>query len=92
MSGASVVVVSSDELRALIRAAVDDALAARASAANEAPAEWLDARGAAAVLAVHPRTVAKLAKSGELPASRVGKLLRFRRADVAAFLERQRTG
>jgi excisionase family DNA binding protein len=73
-----------EQLRALVVDAVREALATRGAE----PAEWLDAKSAAVLLGVHPRTVAKMAKGGELPSSRVGRLLRFRRADVVALLER----
>lgn len=57
-------------------------------------AEWLDAKGAAAVLGITPRQVQKLAKATtvdgktappKLRASKVGRLLRFARADVEAL-------
>lgn len=51
-------------------------------------AEWLDSAGAAELLGMHRRTVAKLAASGELLSSRIGRLLRFRRADVERYLPR----
>ena len=40
----------------------------------------LDADGAARLLKLHPETVRLMAASGELPARRVGKSWRFRRA------------
>ena len=40
----------------------------------------------AALLRVTPKTVAKLVKSDGLPASRVGRQLRFVRRDVAAWV------
>ena len=83
----SVVVIDPHEIRSMIATEIRAALAERAADAVVVH-DWLDAKGAATLLAVHPRTVAKLAKSGALPASRVGKLLRFRRADVVAFLDR----
>lgn len=83
----SVVVMDAHELRAMIAAEIRAALDERD--ADESP-DWLDAKGAAALLGVHARTVAKMAQDGTLAASRVGRLLRFRRADVVALLERQR--
>jgi excisionase family DNA binding protein len=42
-------------------------------------------------LKVTPRTIYRLIRSGELPALRVGRQWRFRRPDLDAWLERQRT-
>jgi excisionase family DNA binding protein len=93
---APVIVVSPAELAELVRAAVREALDEHGvTAANVAPppAEWLDAKGAAKLLGVHVRTVGNLAAPGpngelpKLPSSRVGRLLRFRRTAVLAFLE-----
>jgi excisionase family DNA binding protein len=72
------------ELRAMIGEAVREALTTRDA---EESAEWLDAQGAAEVLGVHRRTVAKLAHREGLPAHRIGKLYRFRRTDVMRWLE-----
>ena len=80
-----VVVVTPNDLRELVRDAVREALAGRR---EQDTGEWVDAAGAAAILGVHVRTVGNLAKRSELPSSRVGRLLRFRHADVTAYLER----
>lgn len=42
-------------------------------------------------LKVNPRTIYRLIKSGELPAIRIGRQWRFRRADLDAWIDRQRT-
>ena len=86
----SVVVIDPEELRALIGRELRAALDERAPV--EASPEWLDSKGAAALLGVNVRTIAKLAQSGKVPSSRVGKLLRFRRADLLALLATQPTG
>lgn len=89
---AAVVVVSPDELRDLVRSAVREALAeartssGSTSAADEHEREWLDSAGAARLLGVSSRQIAKLAAAGKLPSARVGRLLRFRRADVLSLL------
>jgi nitrogen PTS system EIIA component len=44
-----------------------------------------------AYLNVTPRTIYRLIRASELPAVRIGQQWRFRRADVDAWLERQRT-
>ena len=42
-------------------------------------------------LRITPRTIYRLIRNGELPAMRIGRQWRFRRADLDAWLERQRT-
>ena len=78
-----IVVVTASELRAIVRDAVREALA---GTPVSTPEDWLDAGDAAAILRVHRRTVAKMAMAGTLPATRIGRLLRFRRSDVEAYL------
>jgi len=62
---------------------------------SHAPADYGEVRlltreEVAAQLGVSPRTVARLAlESGELPYVRIGRLARFRPADVAALIERR---
>jgi excisionase family DNA binding protein len=43
-----------------------------------------------AYLKITPRTIYRLIRSGELPAVRIGRQWRFRRADLDRWLERQR--
>lgn len=45
----------------------------------------LDALGAAAVIACSVSTVERLTKSGEIPSVKVGRLRRYRRADLMAL-------
>lgn len=78
------VLIDADELEGRIEAAVRRALDERRATGDTV---WLDTAAAAELLGVHPRTVTKLAKSGELPSSRIGKLWRFRRRDIEAFLD-----
>lgn len=86
-----IVQITTDELAALVREAVDAALAAR-HAANERPAaEWLDARAVAALLDVHVRSVQKMVRDQGLPAHRLGpKLLRYRRDEVERWIRERR--
>jgi excisionase family DNA binding protein len=42
-------------------------------------------------LKVNPRTIYRLIKTGELPAVRIGRQWRFRRADLDEWIERQQT-
>lgn len=41
-------------------------------------------------LKITPRTIYRLIRCGELPAVRIGRQWRFRRADLDRWLERQR--
>lgn len=41
-------------------------------------------------LKVTPRTIYRLIRTGELPAVRIGRQWRFRRADLDEWLDRQR--
>lgn len=43
-----------------------------------------------AYLRITPRTIYRLIRTGELPAMRIGRQWRFRRADLDAWLNRQR--
>ena len=83
MTSPGVVVVSPADLRELVRSAVAEALAGRV---EQVTSDWVDAAGAAAILGVHVRTIGNLAKRRDLPSTRVGRLLRFRRADLVAYL------
>ena len=49
--------------------------------------DWIPTGRVAAVLGVTPRTVYGLVNAGDLPAFKVGRLIRFRAADVDAYLE-----
>ena len=42
---------------------------------------------AALYLQIHPRTLARMARHGEIPAFHIGKLWRFRHSDLDAWLE-----
>lgn len=80
----SVVVIEADELAALIRREVRAALDERQAPDEAAP--WLDTSAAAALLGVEPRTLQRRAAAGEIPAARVGRVWRFRRADLERLL------
>lgn len=90
VSPRGLVVVEAAELVRMIDTAVRRALDARSE--PRADGEWIDTRAAAELLGVSTRQIAKLAAGGRgrparLSSSRVGRLLRFRRADVLAMLE-----
>jgi hypothetical protein len=76
-----VVVVELEQLQRLIAEAVRIATA-QPSNANE----WVDARTSG----LGPRTFRRLAREGAFPASKRGKAYVARRADVDAYLDRQR--
>jgi excisionase family DNA binding protein len=47
----------------------------------------LDSREAAALLQIHPKTLQRLARKGEIRAMRIGKLWRFRASDLHAWVD-----
>ena len=48
---------------------------------------FLDSREAAALLQIHPKTLQRLARKGEIRAVRVGKLWRFRASDLHVWVD-----
>jgi excisionase family DNA binding protein len=50
----------------------------------------LDSASASAILLIHPKTLQRIARSGQIPAFRIGKLWRFRRSDLEKWLEQRR--
>ncbi len=52
--------------------------------------DWLGTKEAARLLGVVPRTLYRLIDDGDLPAYKIGRVIRLRRSDIAAFLERSR--
>ena len=52
----------------------------------------LDALGAAALLACSVPTIERLTKSGEIPSLKVGRLRRYRRADLMALENKKGCG
>ncbi len=51
---------------------------------------WLSTREAAGFLGLNLRTVYRLIDDGALPAYRLGRVIRLRRADVEAYLDSAR--
>lgn len=51
---------------------------------------WVGTATAAEVLGVVPRTVYRFIDSGDLPAYKMGRVLRLRRSDLDTYLERFR--
>ncbi len=58
----------------------------------EAPAAFLTTEEVISYLRVTSRTVYRLIQAGELPAARVGRQWRNRRADLDEWLDRARPG
>jgi excisionase family DNA binding protein len=51
--------------------------------------QFLDSRDAAALLQIHPKTLQRLARKGEILGMRIGKLWRFRASDLDAWVHLQ---
>ena len=49
----------------------------------------LDSQEAAALLKIHPKTLQKLARAGQVPALRLGDLWRFRASVLDAWLKNE---
>jgi excisionase family DNA binding protein len=52
----------------------------------------LDSSAAASLLAIHPKTLQKLARAGKVPAHRIGDLWRFRASELNHWLSSQQGG
>ncbi len=50
---------------------------------------FLDSRETAALLQIHPKTLQRLARKGEIRGMRIGKLWRFRTSDLDAWVHLQ---
>lgn len=84
----SIVVVSTDQLRMLVREELEHALAKVVP--HDGPNEVLSREQAAALIGVTTRTIPRLVKEKGLPTlRRVGKLWRFSRSDVMAWLAKK---
>jgi len=52
--------------------------------------DWLSTQQAARFLGITPRTLYRFIDEGDIPAYRLGRVIRVKKPDVEAFLERQR--
>jgi excisionase family DNA binding protein len=52
----------------------------------------LDDEQAAALLGIHPKTLQRLARTGHVPAHRIGRFWRYRASELDAWLHRGRSG
>ena len=57
---------------------------------DESAMRWVGTPEAAERLGIVPRTLYRLIDEGSLPAYRLGRVIRLKEADLAAFLERNR--
>ena len=78
-----IVVLQREQLVELIESAVRAAL----EEATRMEPIWLTAKEAAAMLGIHPKTLSRMARRGEIPSARIGRSYRFRRADLSTALE-----
>jgi len=60
--------------------------------ANEQRNEILDSEEAAAILKIHPKTLQRMARSGQLPGFQIGKLWRFHRSRLHEWLDEKAVG
>lgn len=59
---------------------------------GDGPALLVDARTAARMLAVSPRTLHTLTRRGELPSVRVGRLVRYSPSALAEWIQSRQKG
>jgi excisionase family DNA binding protein len=81
-----VVVVTVDELTRIVAAEVRRALAENTTA-QTAPSDWLTPDQLAGELGYDRRTIPALVRRRGLPCHRIGRKLRFRRAEVDAWVK-----
>jgi excisionase family DNA binding protein len=55
---------------------------------NDAGDAWIDAHAAAALLGCSVPTIERLTRSGAIPSRKVGRLRRYRRADLMGLNEK----
>ena len=53
------------------------------------PEPLLDSEQAAALIQIHPKTLQKFAREGQIQGIHIGKLWRFRRSALEAWIDRQ---
>jgi excisionase family DNA binding protein len=54
-----------------------------------APEPLIDSEKAAAIIGIHPKTLQKMARAGEIRAVHVGKLWRFRASSIEEWINRR---
>lgn len=76
------------ELRDVVDAAVDAALARRSASSS---GDWIDGDTVASMCSVKRSTLPYLVKHAGLPHYRVGRLYTFRRSEVESWLEKRKS-
>lgn len=84
------IVVTADELQALVRQAVREELSRQP--ANTQTVEWIGPDEVARMTGYARRYVAELVRKHGLPAEKVGRKLRFRRSDVEKWMRERDHG
>ncbi len=64
----------------------------RADAVSPSFEQLLDSDEASALLKIHPKTLQKMARNGEITAVQIGKLWRFRASVLNGWLEKKMVG
>ncbi|NNN12705.1 MAG: helix-turn-helix domain-containing protein [Acidimicrobiaceae bacterium] len=57
---------------------------------RESHSEWLGSKETAEMLGISLRTIYRLVDDGQLPAYQIGRVIRFKRDEVEAFIESTR--
>lgn len=86
----AIVVLTPEQLKGIVTEAVEMALA-RAGESRKT-SDIISREQAAELIGVHPHTIPKLVRAEGLPTQRrIGKLWRFSRADVLAWMARRKS-
>lgn len=56
------------------------------------PEPLLDSEEAAAIIKIHPKTLQRLARTGEIRAVQVGRLWRFRGSEIEGWIQQKLAG
>lgn len=68
--------------------AIPDDVNTRKPVASVGLEPLIDSEKAAAIIGIHPKTLQRMARSGEIKAVHVGKLWRFRASAIEAWINR----
>lgn len=84
----TIIVMSPAELAKIVRAVVREEL----GAANSNESEWLDRDGVATLTGYAPSYISELVRRRGLPCVRIGRKMRFRRAEVERWAKERGNG
>ena len=57
---------------------------------GDATGAWMSSKDAAQRIGITPRTLSRFSDEGQIPAYRIGRVIRLQRPDVESFIEQSR--